>query len=74
MIFSLLLVYIKHQSYETSMINKSQTSMNTFANATPRSPEGAAQRSIKWACNPSMQRIEPVEIGLRGSAMGKEIV
>jgi len=51
--------------YETFMIRKTQTSMNTFANATPRYPEGAAQRSIKWAGNPS--------IGLRGSAMGKEI-
>jgi len=34
------------------MIRKTQPSMNTFANATPRSPEGAAQRSIKWGGNP----------------------
>jgi len=47
------------------MIKKSQTSMNKFANATPRSPEGAAQRSMKWAGNPFR--------GLRGSAMEKEI-
>jgi len=59
--------------YETSMINKSQTRMNKFANATPQSHEGAVQSSIKWAGNPSMQRIEPVEIGLRGSAMEKQI-
>jgi len=59
--------------YETSMIRKTQTSMNTFTNATPRAPEGAAQRSIKWAGNPFRQRIEHVEIGLMGSAMGKEI-
>jgi len=47
------------------MIRKTQTSMNKFANATPRSPEGAAQRSIKWAGKPFR--------GLRGSAMEKEI-
>jgi len=47
------------------MIRKTQTSMNTFANATPHSPEGAAQRSIKWDSNPFR--------GLRGSAMEKEI-
>lgn len=40
--------------------------MNKFANATPRSPEGAAQRSIMRAGNPSM--------GLRGSAKAKQII
>jgi len=54
----------KIYNYETFMINKTQTSMNKFANATPHSPEGAAQRSIKWAGNTFR--------GLRGSAMGKE--
>jgi len=32
--------------------------MNTFANATPRAHEGAAQRSIKWAGNLFRQCIE----------------
>jgi hypothetical protein len=38
--------------------------MNKFANATPRSPEGAAQRSMKWAGNPFR--------GFRGSAKEKK--
>jgi hypothetical protein len=34
-------------SQETSMIRKSQTSINKFANASSRSSEGAAQGSTK---------------------------